>query len=209
MRYLISRPSQYSNNSNELNQPIYTSASEAELAGVFRNGKAVCPIRATLEELGHPQPPTVIVTDNTTAAGIANDSVKQKRSKAIDMRFYWIRDRVRQGQFYVHWRRGVTNRADYFTKHHPAAHHRAIRSTYLYSPAADPSQNYFACLDEDGDDGTSPPSTPLGSLDHAGEGVLESQDPEVEQHSSSTDGPTTKGPAMTEPTDKSRQARLA
>jgi hypothetical protein len=39
--------------------------------------------------------------------------------------------------------------------------------------------------------------------------LLESQDPEVEQHSSSTDGPTTKGPAMTEPTDKSRQARLA
>jgi hypothetical protein len=38
---------------------------------------------------------------------------------------------------------------------------------------------------------------------------LESQDPEVEQHSSSTDGPTTKGPAMTEPTDKTRQARLA
>jgi hypothetical protein len=39
--------------------------------------------------------------------------------------------------------------------------------------------------------------------------VLESQDPEVEQHSSSTAGPTTKGPAMTEPTDKTRQARLA
>jgi hypothetical protein len=38
--------------------------------------------------------------------------------------------------------------------------------------------------------------------------LLESQDPEVEQHSSSTYGPTTKGPAMTEPTDMSRQARL-
>jgi hypothetical protein len=93
---------------------VLSSASEAELAGVFRNAKAACPIRATLEELGHPQPPTVIVTDNTTAAGIANDSVKQKRSKAIDMRFYWIRDRVRQGQFYVHWRRGATNLADCF-----------------------------------------------------------------------------------------------
>jgi hypothetical protein len=67
---------------------VLSSASEAELAGVFRNAKAACPINATLEELGHPQPPTVIVTDNTTAAGIANDSVKQKRSKAIDMRFY-------------------------------------------------------------------------------------------------------------------------
>jgi hypothetical protein len=39
--------------------------------------------------------------------------------------------------------------------------------------------------------------------------LLESQDPEVQQHSSSTEGPTTKGPAMTEPTDKTRQARLA
>jgi hypothetical protein len=99
-------------------------------------------------------------------------------------------------------------KADSFTKHHPAAHHRAIRSTYLYSPA-DPAKNYFDCLDDDGNDGHSLSSSPLGSLDPAGEGVLESQDPEVEQHSSSTDGPMTKGPAMTEPTDKTRQALLA
>jgi hypothetical protein len=25
----------------------------------------------------------------------------------MDMRFYWIRDRVHQGQFIVHWRRGT------------------------------------------------------------------------------------------------------
>ena len=55
-----------------------------------------------------------VVTDNNTASGIATDAVKQKRSKAIDMRFYWIRDRVRQGQFQVYWRKGATNRADYF-----------------------------------------------------------------------------------------------
>jgi len=40
-----------------------------------------------LEELGHKQPPTPIVTDNLTAKGIANDDIRQKRSKAIDMRF--------------------------------------------------------------------------------------------------------------------------
>jgi hypothetical protein len=166
---------------------VLSSASEAELCSLFLAGKAACPIRATLEELGHPQPPTVLVTDNTTAAGIANDSLKQKLSKAIDMRFYWIRDRVRQDQFYVHWRRGVTNRADYSTKHHPAAHHRAIRSTYLYSPD-DPSQNYFDCRAADGNDGHSSSSSPLGSLD-PGEGVLgvlESQDPEAQQPSSPT-----------------------
>ena len=82
--------------------------------------------------MGHPQPgPTPIQTDNTVADGIANDTVKIKQTKAMDMRFYWIRDRVRQGQFRVHWKRGNTNLADYFTKHHPPSHHIEVRPTYL------------------------------------------------------------------------------
>jgi hypothetical protein len=127
---------------------VVSSAAEAELAALFHNGKTACPLRICLTELGHPQPPTPIVTDNSTASGIANDTVKQKRSKAIDMRFYWIRDRVRQGQFHIYWKRGILNRADYFTKHHPASHHQQIRSSYLYSPD-DPSRNYFDCLQDD------------------------------------------------------------
>jgi hypothetical protein len=62
------------------------------------------------------------------------------------MHFYWIRDRVRQGQFKIYWSKGQTNRADYFSKHHPASHHQAIRSTYLYSPP-NPTRSYFECLD--------------------------------------------------------------
>mmetsp|Transcript_36381 Transcript_36381/g.51432 ORF Transcript_36381/g.51432 Transcript_36381/m.51432 type:complete len:150 (-) Transcript_36381:17-466(-) len=64
---------------------VLSSAAEAELAALFHNGKEACPMRISLEEMGHPQPPTPIATDNTTVAGIANDDVKQKRSKAIDM----------------------------------------------------------------------------------------------------------------------------
>jgi hypothetical protein len=128
---------------------VVSSAAEAELAALFHNGKAACPLRLCLEELGHPQPPTPVVTDNSTAAGIANDTVKQKRSKAIDMRFYWIRDRVRQGQFHVYWKRGILNRADYFTKHHPASHHQQIRSSYLHDDAQDRNKNYFDCLREE------------------------------------------------------------
>jgi len=124
---------------------VVSSAAEAELGALFLNGKDACPLRIALTELGHPQPATPIQTDNSTAAGIANDTVKQKRSKAIDMRFYWIRDRVRQGQFRIFWRKGSLNKADYFSKHHPASHHRAIRSTYLYSASA-PSRNYFDLL---------------------------------------------------------------
>ena len=56
---------------------IVSAAAEAEFAGVFYNGKDACPIRQTLEELGFPQGPTPIQTDNSTAAGIANDSITQ------------------------------------------------------------------------------------------------------------------------------------
>jgi hypothetical protein len=128
---------------------VLASAAEAELAALFHNGREACPLRTTLEELGHAQPATPIQTDNSTAAGIANDTVKQKRSKAIDMRFYWIRDRVRQGQFVICWKKGSLNRADYFTKHHSTAHHQAIRSAYLYEPNGSP--NYFDCLQEEDD----------------------------------------------------------
>jgi hypothetical protein len=48
------------------------------------------------------------------------------------IRFYWIKDRLHQGQLIVHWQRGTDNLADYFTKHpHSPAHHRLMRSRYL------------------------------------------------------------------------------
>jgi hypothetical protein len=132
---------------------VVSSAAEAELAGLFHNAKEACPIRICLEEMGHPQPATPIVTDNNTAAGIANDTIKQKRSKAIDMRFYWVRDRVKQKQFSIFWRKGELNKADYFTKHHAAKHHQEMRSTYLHMP--DTTKYYFECLTETNTETTS------------------------------------------------------
>jgi hypothetical protein len=46
--------------------------------------------------------------------GIINDTVKQRLSKAMDMRFYWIKDRVTEDQYVVHWRKGSDNLANYF-----------------------------------------------------------------------------------------------
>jgi hypothetical protein len=146
---------------------VVSSAAEAELGGLFYNGKEACPIRITLEELGYPQPPTVIVTDNSTATGIAHDTVKQRRSKAIDMRFYWTRDRVRQGQFHVIWQKGKLNKADYFTKHHPASHHQQIRSVYLHDDNA-PTKNYFDVLQDAENSENLPPNI----MPVRGEGVL-------------------------------------
>ena len=112
--------------------PVVASAAEAEVAAAFMNAQDACSIRQTLIELGHPQPPTVIRTDNKCAEGILNDTIKQRRSKAIDMRFYWLRDRASQGQFQIIWGPGSKNLADYFTKHFSPAHHQAMRPIYLH-----------------------------------------------------------------------------
>ena len=54
-----------------------------------------------------------------------------KKSKAFDMRYHWLRDRIAQKQFNLYWAPGKLNSADYFSKHHPPAHHRLLRYDYL------------------------------------------------------------------------------
>lgn len=124
---------------------VMASAAEAEVGGLFVNGQEGLPIRTALEEMGWKQQPTPIATDNQTAKGIANETVKQRRSKAIDMRFYWIRDRVKQGQFIIIWRKGATNLADYFTKHHSPTHHKEMRQVYNKTTRNNIGQANSAC----------------------------------------------------------------
>jgi hypothetical protein len=49
----------------------------------------------------------------------------------MDMQFHWLRSRESQEQFKIYWRLGGTNLADYFTKHHPPAHHVNVRAEFL------------------------------------------------------------------------------
>ena len=110
---------------------VMSSAAEAELGGLFINAKTAVPIRRTLEELGHKQPPTPVQTDNSTACGVVNNEIQPKATKAMDMRFYWLKDREENKQFKIYWRKGALNRGDYVTKHHPPIHHQTIRPTLL------------------------------------------------------------------------------
>ena len=103
---------------------ITSSAMENEVDDNFYNAKEALPFRVTLAEMGHSQPPTPMEVDNETAIGFLKSTMKQKRSKAIDMRFYWVRDRVNQNQFMIHWRPGAHIVVDYVSKHHSPAHHQ-------------------------------------------------------------------------------------
>ena len=95
-------------------------------------GREAVSASTTLRDLGYPQEATLIVCDNQCAVGIANRTVKQKQSKAIAMRYHWIRDRVELDELRVEWRPGQDNLADFFTKTHPVHHHLSQRKLYVH-----------------------------------------------------------------------------
>jgi hypothetical protein len=111
---------------------VVASAAESEVGACFHNAQSGTPLRVTLTELGHIQPPTPLRTDDSTAYGIVNETIKQKRSKAMDMRYRWLTDRVRQKLFDVYWRPGRENLGDYHTNHHSAQHHKDMRHFILH-----------------------------------------------------------------------------
>ena len=110
---------------------VVSSSAEAEVAGIFHNATTAIPIRHMLQALNHPQPPTPLKTDNSTATGFIYDNIHQKRSKSWNMRYHWLRDKQTQQQFNIFWQPGTSNEADYHTKHHPTKHHREKRSRYV------------------------------------------------------------------------------
>jgi hypothetical protein len=67
---------------------VASSAAEAELGSLFLNAKQAKIIRLILFKLGHPQPPTPIHIDNTTVLGIVNNTIKQQKSRSMEMRYF-------------------------------------------------------------------------------------------------------------------------
>ncbi len=98
---------------------VVASVAEAELGAAFQNAQKAAEFRNILHELGYPQTPTTIMIDNTVAEGLAADTINAKRSKSMDVRFFWLRDRIRRGQFAVKHLAGRWNIADFFTKSLP------------------------------------------------------------------------------------------
>ena len=98
-------------------------AAEAELVAIFYSAQEAIPLRRLLEELGHKQQSTPITTDNAMAKGLISGTMAPRKSKAMNMRFHWLRCRSAQDQFEFRWDKGDANSADYFSKHHPPMVH--------------------------------------------------------------------------------------
>ena len=128
---------------------VVASAAETEYASLFIGGKSLLPLRYTLDDMDCIQPPTVIITDNAAAQGIANNTCKQRRSKSMDMRYHWIRDRVKLQDFKIVWRPGAESIADYLTKTQPVAMVLKMRKFFVKDtppafPTSSAKRQYFS-----------------------------------------------------------------
>ena len=112
---------------------VAASAAEAELGALFLNAMEAKILRLTLAELGHEQPPTPIHVDNTTAVGIVNSTIKRQRSRAMNMRYFWLLCHEAQRILNVSYHPGHENLGDYQTKLHNGAHHQRVRPFYLHT----------------------------------------------------------------------------
>ncbi len=93
---------------------VVASSAEAETSALFHNAQNGIPICHLLKSLGHPQPPTALKTNNQVSAAFVNQVMRHKKSKAWDMRLWWLKDKMVQNHFKMFWDKGANNWADYF-----------------------------------------------------------------------------------------------
>ena len=110
---------------------VASSAAEAEYLALYHNTQKAVKLKASLEDLGYPQPATPVKTDSICAQGLADGSQRAKRTKAVLMRYDWLKEQVADGMVRVFWRRGTENRADYFTKSLPVHQIKAWRPQWI------------------------------------------------------------------------------
>ena len=89
---------------------VIESAAEAESGGLFINCREATILVHTLREMGHKQPHVPVMIENSTVAGIVNNIVKQRKYRSMDMRLYWVKDRIKQGFFIIYWVPGTEKR---------------------------------------------------------------------------------------------------
>jgi hypothetical protein len=74
---------------------------EAKVGALFIDCREAVPARHVLKFLGHPQLPTPMQMDNTTALGVVNQNIMK-----MDMKYHWLQCRINQKQFRHHWAAG-------------------------------------------------------------------------------------------------------
>ena len=70
---------------------VLESTAEAEIVNHFDTGEATLYAKRILDDLGHPQPATIIFTDNVCSKEHSNDTIKGTKLRHFDRRYEWLK----------------------------------------------------------------------------------------------------------------------
>jgi hypothetical protein len=101
---------------------VVASVAEAEYAAAFGDGQVLVEL-TLLTNLGHPI--STVTHLPFVAISLATSSVRPKKSKSIDMRLDWMKERSCQQFFRLVFLPGLINPTDFFTKILPVYRHIA------------------------------------------------------------------------------------
>jgi hypothetical protein len=96
---------------------VATSTCEAEYVAMANATKEALWLRQVLAEIGFTQPKaSLIAADNQGAIVLSEDQANHQRSKHIDVRYHFIRERTENGEVIFKYVKSCDNIADIFTK---------------------------------------------------------------------------------------------
>jgi Reverse transcriptase (RNA-dependent DNA polymerase) len=102
------------------------STTEAEYIALWEGGQEIAWLRNLYRELGYSQSaPTIIYCDNTGAVAIAKNPLYHKRTKHIDTKYHWVREKVQAEIISAESCRTENQTADILTK--PLAREKHVK----------------------------------------------------------------------------------
>jgi hypothetical protein len=96
---------------------MVTSAAEAELGAAFQNTQKAAQFRNTLAELGYPTPhPYLGGQYRRRRISHGHHQYQCETLKKHGCPYFWLRDRIKELQFFIRHIKGRWNISDFFTK---------------------------------------------------------------------------------------------
>ena len=96
---------------------VATSTAEAEYIALAHCVRETLFLRQFLRELGHEQvEPTTVFEDNQACISIAENPAQHARTKHIDVRYHFVRERIERREIRLEYVKTNDNTADVFTK---------------------------------------------------------------------------------------------
>jgi hypothetical protein len=117
---------------SRLQPTVALSSSEAEYMALSATVQEAVHLRQLLSDLGHEQPrSTTIYEDNQSCIAMANNPVNHARTKHINIRYHYVREKVRDGTIKLEYLPTAEQVADMLTKGLPKTRLSIIRNLVM------------------------------------------------------------------------------